>query len=237
MENPKDIAWSKFLLTSAVCSFLGALTTALLLFLPAVDALDFESKIQLYQNKLYLTKLWILFLHPQFNTVASLGICFLLFKKYPLHIILGTLFLLVWFYSEMSQQAFLIDALNQMWRPNYIQATDEITKNINRTLIYGATGLSDSKYFLVIYGFGLGSLFYGLALVQEQKMGRWIGMSLIFIGILSLSSFLRYYLSMDLLSPFVDWTYTWIYPYLQPLVRIGIGVWILNKMRDQYTKR
>lgn len=221
--------WSKFLIVSAVCSILGALTTGLLIFLPAVEALDFESKVQLYQNKLYLTKLWILFFHPQFNMMASLGICVLLFKKYPLQMIPGTLFLLVWFYSEMSQQAFLIDALNQMWRPGYMLAADEITLNINRTLIHGATGLSDSKYFLVIYGFGLGSLLYGLAFVQEQKIEKCIGISLIFIGILSLFSFLRYYLSMDFLSPYVDWTYTWIYPYLQPLVRIGIGVWIFNE--------
>ncbi len=137
---------------------------------------------------------------------------------------------MVWFYSEMSQQAFLIDALNQMWRPGYIEATDEITLNINRTLIHGATGLADSKYFLVIYGFGLGSLLYGFAFFQEQKLGRWIGISLIFIGILSLCSFLRYYLKMEFLSPYVDWSYSWIYPYLQPMVRIGIGVWILGKI-------
>lgn len=219
-------------MVTAVCSILGATTTALLIFLPAVEALDFESRVQLYQNKLYVTKLWILFFHPQFNTMASLGVFVLLFRKYPLQIIPGTLFLLVWFYSEMAQQAFLIDALNQMWRPGYIEAADEITLNINRTLIHGATGLSDSKYFLVIYGFGLGSLLYGLAFVQEQKMGKWIGLSLIFIGILSLFSFLRYYLNLDFLSPYVDWSYTWIYPYLQPVVRIVIGVWIFNKIRN-----
>ncbi len=224
--------WSKFLMVSAVCSMLGALTTGLLIFLPAAEVLDFESKVQLYQNKLYLTKLWILFFHPQFNTIASLGICVLLVKRYPLQIIPGTLFLLVWFYSEMSQQAFLIDALNQIWRPGYLEAEDEITQTINRTLIHGATGLSDSKYFLVIYGFGLGSLLYGLAFVQEKsKTEKCIGASLIFIGTLSLSSFLRYYLSMDFLSPYVDWSYTWIYPYLQPLVRIGIGIWILTQIR------
>lgn len=222
--------WSRFLKAAAICSVLGALTTALLIFLPAAEALDFDSRVQLYQNKLYLTKLWILFFHPQFNIIASLGIAVLLIKKYPLQIISGTLFMLVWFYSEMSQQAFLIDALNQMWRPGYIEATDEITRNINRTLIHGATGVSDSKYFLVIYGFGLGSLIYGFALVREQKMGLWIGWALIFIGTLSLCSFLRYYLQMDFLSPYVDWTYTWIYPVLQPLVRLGIGTWIFNQI-------
>ena len=228
MEYVFDSKWSKFLKIAAFCSILGAITTCLLLFLPAADAADFDSRAQLYQNKLYLSKLWILFFHPQFNTIASLGIAVLLIKKYPLQIISGTLFMLVWFYSEMSQQALLIDALNQMWRPGYLEATDEILKNINRTLIHGSSGLSDSKYFLVIYGFGLGSLFYGWALTKEQKLGKWIGLALIFIGTLSLSSFFRYYLQMDFLSPYVDWTYTWVYPVLQPLVRVGIGVWIIH---------
>ncbi len=230
MENANTLNWSKFLMLAVVCSFLGALTTALLIFLPSAEALTFESRVALYQNKLYLTKLWILFFHPQFNLVASLGIVVLLFRKYPLQIIPGTLFMLVWFYSEVSQQAFLIDALNQMWRPGYSQATDESTQNIYSTLIHGATGISDSKYFLVLYSFGLGCLLYGLAFVQELKLAKWIGISLTFIGILSLSSFLRYYLNMEFLSPYVNWTYTWIYPYLQPIVRIGIGVWIFKKI-------
>jgi hypothetical protein len=231
MEKSNELKLSKFLIAAGVCSLLGALTTGLLLFLPAVEALDFDSRVQLYQNNLYLTKLWILFFHPQFNTIASFGICVLLFRKYPLQIIPGTLFILVWFFSEMAQQAFLIDALNQMWRPGYVEATDEINQDINRTLIHGATGLSDSKYFLVLYGFGLGSLLYGLAFIQEQKVAKWIGLALIFIGILSLFSFLRYYLGMNFLSPYVDWTYSWIYPYLQPLVRIGIAFWIFSRIK------
>ena len=104
-----------FLKVAAICSFLGALTTALLIFLPNPEAIDFESRTLLYQNKLYLGKLWILFVHPQVNIIASLGIAWLLFKRYPLQIILGTLFLLIWAYTEMSQQALLIDSLNQIW--------------------------------------------------------------------------------------------------------------------------
>ena len=222
----------KFLKVAAICSFLGALTTALLIFLPNPEAIDFESRTVLYQNKLYLGKLWILFVHPQVNIIASLGIAYLLFKRYPLQIILGTLFLLIWAYTEISQQALLIDTLNQMWRPGYAAAGDEVSKNMFSTLIKAANGISDSKYFLVIYGFGLGSLLYGLAFRQLDKLGKAIGYALIFIGLLSLMSFSRYYLSLNFFSPFVDWCYTWIYPYLQPLVRIAIGIWIFTEIRN-----
>ena len=92
----------KFLKLAAICSFLGALTTALLIFLPNPEVTDFDSRVQLHRNSLYLTKLWILFLHPQVNFIASLGIVYLFFRKYPLQMILGTLFLGVWAYTEMS---------------------------------------------------------------------------------------------------------------------------------------
>jgi hypothetical protein len=232
MEHSKQHDY--FLKATAICSFLGALTTALLIFLPNPDAPDFETRSSLYDNGLYLSKLWILFIHPQVNVLASLGIAYLLFKKYPLQIIFGTLFLLVWAYTEMAQQSLLIDTLNQIWRPGYMEADNEASKNMFETLIKAANGISDSKYFLVIYGFGLGSLFYGSALIWESGLGKWIGIALLFIGILSLSSFARYYLGVTSLNEIVNWSYEWIYAYLQPLVRIAIGVWILMEVKKRY---
>ena len=222
---------SVFLKITAICSFLGAITTALLIFLPRPEAPGFESQVLLYKNNLYLSKLWILFLHPQVNLLASLGVAHLLVKKYPAQMIIGTFFLSIWAYTEMSQQALLIDALNQFWRPGYINAEDEAGKQVFETLIKAANGISDSHYFLVIYGFGLGSLLFGLAFIWEKGLGRILGISLIFIGMLSIASFMRYYLGVSSLNPIVDEAYKWIYPYLQPIVRIGIGFWILTEIK------
>jgi hypothetical protein len=222
-----------FLKATAICSFLGALTTILLIFLPNPEASDFETTATLYNNSLYLNKLWILFIHPQVNFLATLGIAYLLFNKYPLQIIFGTFFLLIWVYTEMSQQSLLIDTLNQIWRPGYITADNEVSKNMFTTLIHTANGISDSKYFLVIYGFGIGTLLYGWSLILENGLGRWIGVSLLFIGILSLTSFIRYYLGASLLNGVVNWIYEWIYSYLQPLVRIALGIWILKEIKKR----
>ena len=223
--------YKPFLKLAAICSFLGALTTVLLIFLPNPVSTDFESQTLLFENRLYLNKLWILFIHPQVNILASLGIAFLLLKKYPLQIIIGTFFLLVWALTEISQQSLLIDSLNQIWRPGYIEAENEVTKNMFMTLINAANGISDSKYFLVIYGFGIGSLLYGMAFVQQNGLAKWIGVALLFIGLLSLSSFARYYLGISSLNTIVNWSYEWIYPYLQPLVRIAIGIWIFKEIK------
>ncbi len=224
-------SFHNFLKITAICSVLGAITTVLLIFLPNPIAIDFEARALLHQNSLYLSKLWILFVHPQVNFIGSLGICFLLVRKYQSRMILGTLFLLIWALTELSQQALLIDALNQIWRPGYLGAEDEVSKSMFSTLITAASGISDSKYFVVIYGFGLGNLLYGLALKNISGYAKWIGYSLIFIGILSLSSFGRYYLGLSFLNGFADFSYKYIYPYLQPTVRVAIGIWIYNEMK------
>ena len=219
-----------FLKIAAMCSLLGAITTALLIFLPQPSAATFDAQLQLHQNPLYLFKLWILFLHPQFNFIASLGLGMLLIKHRPWAILIGCLFLGTWAYTEMSQQAYLIDALNQLWRPAYIAATETEQQGIYRTLIQGIGGISDSHYFIVIYAFGMGSLLYGWSMIQVHDWGKWLGWSLLFIGLLSIVSFGRYYLGLQFLNSPANFMYRWIYPYLQPLVRIGIALWIYQRV-------
>lgn len=220
-----------FLKLAAVCSILGAITTALLIFLPNPSAPDFESRALLYENDLHIGRIWILFVHPQVNFIASLGIALIFWKKYPLHMILGIMFLALWAYTEISQQALLIDALNLTWRPGYVSAADEESQTTFRTLIEAASGLSASKYLVVIYGFGLGSLLFGLAFIRESGWSKWIGWALLFIGILSLASFSRYYLGFSFFNDIVNWSYGWIYSYLQPLVRVALGWWIWSVVR------
>jgi hypothetical protein len=222
--------FQKYLRLAAVCSVLGAITTGLLIYLPNPAAEDFEAMVLLHQSNLHLAKLWILFLHPQFNSIAVLGITVLLLRRYPVYIIPGTLFILVWAFSEMAQQAYMIDAVNQLWRPGYLQAADEAAKQAFYSQLVGAEAIRDSLYFLVIYGFGLGTLLIGLALLQTDRLGSWIGAAFVLIGILSISSFARYYLGMGFLSGPVDWVYDWIYPVLQPAVRIALGLWLWRQL-------
>lgn len=220
-----------FLKTAAICSILGALTTALLIFLPNPVASDAAAKALLSKNSLYLTKKWILFLHPQVNFIASMGLALMLWKKYPTRMILGLFFLMVWAYSEMSQQALIIDGLNNFWRPGYLNAPNADSKQLFQTLIEGAKGFSSSQYFLIIYGFGIGSFLFGLALVMEPGLGRLIGISLLLIGIFSIAAFGMYYLGFGSLSKIINGWYQWVYAYLQPLVRIAIGYWIFVRIK------
>lgn len=221
-----------FLRLTAVCSLLGAITTALLIFLPNTTAVDDPARALLSQDSLYMAKKWILFLHPQVNFIASLGVAYIFIRKFPLQILLGSFFLLIWCYTEMAQQAFVIDALNQIWRAEYLGA-DHNEKGTYHILFKVAGGLSDSYYFLLLYGFGLGTLLFALAFIQTSGLARWIGYVLVFIGVLSLLAFASYYLGLTALVDLVGWMYKWIYAWLQPAVRIAISVWLFNQIIQQ----
>jgi len=215
-----------YLKTAAVCSLLGAITTALLIFLPATPASTFDDQVLLSGNPIYMSKLWVLFLHPQLNVIAVSGIAVLLFRKAQGLVIIGTFFFLIWAVTEAAQQAFMIDAVNQIWRAGYSVAEDERMRQAFYNNLIGSIGLRDSMYFLLLYAFGMGSLFYGFACLRGETLGKWIGGSFLFFGLLSLVSFVRYYAGGEAFSGIVDWSYAWIYAWLQPLARAATGYWL-----------
>lgn len=216
----------KFLKVAAVCSVLGAITTALLIFLPIAQATSFESQVILYSDSLYTGRLWVFFFHPQFNLLATLGLGVLLYKKTPGLVISGVLFMMIWAVTEAAQQAFIIDAVNQIWRTTYADTEDETLKQVLKTNLIGSYGFQDSMYFLLLYCFGVGSILMGLALCKSDKWGRWIGFTFLFFGVLSLASFVRYYAGVSMLSEMIDACYAWIYTWLQPLARLCVGIWL-----------
>jgi hypothetical protein len=214
---------------AAVASLCSAVTTAILVYGPdATAADDVVSQARLHADWLYLYKRWILFFHPQFAFIASIGIAFALFARRPVCIAAGLFYLLLWTVTEMTQQAFVIDALNQYWRPGLLGAADTTERAAYETLLKGFTGISDSQYFVLLFGFGIGTTFFGFAFLKTDALGNAIGGMLLFIGLLSLTSFAGYYAGLSAVTPFTSWVYTNIYGVIQTGVRIAIGVWLLR---------
>ena len=66
---------------AAVCSLIGALTTNLLIFMPNPQVSGEDATALLHTNAMYIIKKWKLFIHPQVNYMACLGIALGLFKE------------------------------------------------------------------------------------------------------------------------------------------------------------
>lgn len=224
--------YSRLFQTAAVASLLSAITTAILIYGPdAGAATDFITRTELHDNPLYLYKRWVLFFHPQFAFVACIGVAFALFRKAPVLVSIGLFYLAIWAITEMTQQAFTIDALNQYWRPAYLTAGNPSDTSAYYALLKGFAGYSDSMYFVLLFGFGMGTLLFGLAFKsvgrgEIKRAETLLGVVLILIGVLSLTAFLGYYTSLTSITRVTDWIYANLYGVVQTGVRIALGAWL-----------
>lgn len=219
-----------FFKAGAILSILSALTTAVLMYGPNAEMPEgFDAVQTLHSSGLYLYKKWVLFLHPQFAFLAACAAACVLFKRSPGLTGIGLFYLGIWAVTEMTQQAYLIDALNQMWRPAYL-AAENIDKAQWKTLILATDGIADTLYFVLIFGFGLGSLLFGLAFPRHEAFSKWLGLAISTIGGMSLLAFLYYYAGAGFAGPAIDFWYDWIYGPLQIGVRLALGTWLWRRV-------
>ncbi len=233
--NAQRIDTTNAYLVASVASFLSAATTAILIYGPdASVGSGIVAQAQLHSDWLYLYKRWVLFFHPQFAFIAALGIALALAQKRPFCMMVGLFYLLVWAVTEMTQQAFIIDALNQYWRPGFLNAADPSEKSAYETMLRGFGGFSDSQYFTLLFGFGVGTTLFGYAFLCTDSLGKGIGAALIGIGILSIVSFAGYYAGMSFVTPMTSWIYSNLYGLIQTGVRIAMGVWCWRLYRGVF---
>lgn len=217
---------NSYLHAGAVLSAFSALTTAILMYGPNAPAADgFDAVQGLHQNGLYLYKKWILFLHPQFAFLAALAAGFALFRDRAFLVVAALFYLGMWAFTEVSQQAYIIDALNQMWRPAYL-AADAENRELWRTLITGMNGISDSQYFVVIFAFGVGTVLLGFAFTGRGALAMFLRYGMIVIGIMSLVAFLSYYAGLSGAGSTVGVWYSYIYGPLQIAIRLALALWL-----------
>jgi len=220
----RRIAWA-----GAILSCLSAITTAILMYGPDAATPDgFEAAQALHANTLHTYKKWVLFFHPQFAFLAACAAAAVLVRRAPALTLVGLFYLGVWAVTEMTQQAFLIDTLNQMWRPAYL-AAGAADKDQWRTLITGLQGISDGQYFVLIFGFGLGTLLIGGAFLKGPGPDKILGAGMITIGIMSLLAFAYYYAGLSSIGALISGWYGWIYGPLQIGVRLGLAVWLMHQ--------
>lgn len=213
---------------AAAASLLSVITTATLIYGPGVAPADgLEAQAQLSSNWLYLYKPWVLFFHPQFAFVAALGAAVALRARRPALVSIGLFYLAVWALTEMTQQAFIIDALNQYWRPGLLAAESEVEREAYRTLITGFAAITDSQYFVLLFGFGAGSVLLGLAFLASDRLGQAIGVVTIFLGLVSLIAFAGYYFAPAAgVKSVTGWVYANLYGPLQTGVRLALAIWL-----------
>lgn len=222
---------TNFLRFASICGFLTVITTlGIHAFFPDPPA-DFEQRVLMYKDPMYLLNRWWVIGHCLLVVIAMWGIALVQFRKAAGFTGLGFLFFSVFALAEISRQMLVLFYLNGL-RIQYVAAESTALKESLRMSIdqFGLTG--NSIFGLFVLAFGLGNLCYGLSLFPEKGFGKWLSWLLI---LWSAGSFLA------LGNEF--WQHTGINTFIsnynlvfQPVVR-GIAAWWLWKQANLWSNK
>ncbi len=214
----------------AVCSFLSALTTLLLIYLPDFyrPAEGFEGRMGRVHDPAYALRSWIYLAHPFITFAAALGIGLRIRALRPAAAIIGLAGFALWACTEAGQQTLTLFAFDK-WRVAYATA-DEAARTIIRSNVAMYDGLWDAMYFLLLIGFAIGNLALGIGLVRAGRgVTRLVGVFLFAACALTLTYITGELQWGTLPEPLASWSY----PTIQPLGRTLIGLWLWSAAYEE----
>lgn len=212
----------RFYRVAAICSALSVATTLMLIFLPRVygPVPDFAARMAVVDHPAYVLRSWLYLFHPLIVLVAALGIAAARRRAASGPAVLGFLGFLLWSFTEAAQQALTLRTFD-LWRTAW-PAADESTRALLQTQIATYDALWDAMYFLLLIGFFFGNTLLGIATWRGRGLTRVVSLFLFAAALLTLTN-----LSGELKGPVLPSPLGfWIYPALQPLGRLLIGVWL-----------
>jgi hypothetical protein len=218
-----------FFRAAAVCSFLSAITTLLLIFLPRLypPVVSFDDRMALGANVAYLTRSWAYLVHPFITVTASLAVAVRRRYQATGAATLGMLAFLLWGGTEAAQQALTKVALDRTWRAAWPTA-DEAARTLIRSHVALYDVLWDAMYLLIVMAFLAGNVLLALAMRGERGLGRWVSVAYWGAAALTLTLVLAELGAPDVPEPLGSW----LYPAIQPLGRFLIGLWLWRAARE-----
>lgn len=226
-DNPGNImAVKSYQYFYAVCAFITALTTIAIHNIH-IAVNSFEESVQLYKNNLYLLQNWIILFHCLMVLVSMLGVALVIEKHSRALAILGFIFFSLFVFSEWER------TLNTLWhinglRSKYTVTVDESTLQYLRFEIQHRLSQSNVYFLLFTIGFSLGNVCYGLAMIKNKGLDRYLGAGLLLWFCCTSLAFIYDFYSAKWMETIVDACNK----YYQPVIRFVIAYWLFQKAKQ-----
>ncbi len=215
-----------FLKLAAFAAFATVLTTLGIHFVE-FQADTFQERLRFAHDPAYLAQKWMIILHCLLVIVSMFGVAEIAGHRHRGLAALGALFIAVFGVAEITRMLGVLAYLNPL-KDKYLAAQEEIAHQVIQLQIE-SFGLAASVLFLVfILAFALGNFFIGWALASQSGKDRWLGWVLMLWGLLTLLAFANYFWENSLIDSIVGLNGK----FLQPLIRLAIGVWLTLKVRS-----
>jgi hypothetical protein len=218
-----------FIRGTAIACFLTVLTTlGIHAFFPNPPS-DFEARLLLYKNPIYLLNRWWVIIHCLLVLGAMWGFALVQMRKAAGFAGLGFVFFVVFAITEIARQIAVLFYLNGL-RIKYLNTNDEAVKEILKISLdtFSLAGLSFFGMFVM--AFGLGNLCYGLSLWREKGLGKALSYLLILWSFGSFLALGNEFWQNSHLETFIGY-YNFTF---QPLMR-GLIAWWLWQAAKSYS--
>lgn len=211
---------------AAFCALLTAFTTIGIHNIH-VPAGSFEESLALYKNKVYLFQNWLIMFHCLAVLFSMLGVALVIEKQSRALAILGFLFFALFVFSEWER------TLNTLWHINglrrkYTVTVDENTLQWLRFEIQHRLFQSNVYFLLFTIGFSLGNASYGLAMIVNRGLDRYLGAGLIIWFCCTSGAFIYDFFPARWLGNIIEICNK----YYQPLIRLFIAYWLFQKAKN-----
>ena len=220
--NPQQ----RFIRLASICCFLSVVTTlGIHLYFPDPPA-DFEERVQLYHNNIYLLNRCSVIIHSLLVLVSMWAFTLVQVKKSIGFAGLGFLFLAVFAFTEISRQLYVLFYVNEL-REQYVLNQDILSKENLKGTLTNASLMTAPFFGLFILSFGLGNLFFGLSLAGKNGFDKFLSVLLVVWGGSTLIVFGNSFWENRTIIKIVEYyNYTF-----QPLVRICIATWLWHRAK------
>lgn len=211
---------------AGLCSVLSGFTTFGVHLIPLAwsHATTFEQQVWLWNNPLYLGRLWMVYLHLLLVVVAMLGVCLRKLRSSPAPSVLGFVGYLLFAFAESGRVSLALFAVNASWRATYVTSADEALRASMKTLLLAWPGINNALFVLFSLGFLAGNFFYAIATWKSRGLEKIISGALLVWALIGIYGLVEGFAGASWLRPFPEWlSFTF-----QPAVRFLVGAWLLG---------
>jgi len=221
----------RFYRACAICSFISAVTTLGLIFLPKFygPATDIDARVALIHHPLWQLRAWIYLFHPFLTLAAALGVAVALRRTAAGAILTGFLGFLLWGFTEAGQQTLTLTLFRRLAAA--YPGADSTHQEIIRMQIETYDHIWDAMFLLLLIAFLIANVLYGVVTIRGTGVTRTLGFFYFAAAVLTLSIIFRE-IGIPALPPALE---AWFYPATQPVARFLIGVWLWQKQNQETT--
>ncbi len=220
-----------FLIVAIACCLLSVITTlGIHSTLFDLGELSFDERLRVFENPTYMANRFWVIVHCLFALISMLGFLLIQYRKSPGFTLLGFAFFVVFVFTEIFRQMFVLFYLNNLRRA-YLESNDSAVQEMIRINMEHASLVGYALFGLFIVAFALGNICYGISLLGGKKIDKILAYLMLIWGLGSLSAFGNEFWQSESLGIFIEY-FSIIF---QPMMRLLVGLWMLHKFRQFVT--